>query len=292
MSSLNLFGNEWLNIVFQDRNKIYGAYQLRKESSKITFIALAIGLTLLSFVFTGPMLLSSKISNVIVSTEPTEELITSIVNIVDVAPKVTAPSTITKGKEVSVKPTVKDVMANRKFVDITVSASNTIVTDNLAAQSDFNDHVNAGQSTTEAFTNGTLNTTGAASSNVNTGNTLNSGNGNIIGGSSNEVENKIVHLVQKKAAPQEGFEQFFESFIKRFSISSINSSADVMIVKLKFVVEKDGSFTDIKILEDKHGLGNEAVRVLNTMPKWKPAQHNGKSVRSAFTLPIRVRNNN
>ena len=65
-----------------------------------------------------------------------------------------------------------------------------------------------------------------------------------------------------------------------------------MVVKLKFVVEKDGSFTDIKVVEDKHGLGNEAVRVLKSMPKWKPAQHNGKTVRSQFTLPIKVRVNN
>ena len=51
-------------------------------------------------------------------------------------------------------------------------------------------------------------------------------------------------------------------------------------------------FTDIKVVEDKHGLGNEAVRVLKSMPKWKPAQHNGRTVRSQFTLPIKVRVNN
>jgi len=49
---------------------------------------------------------------------------------------------------------------------------------------------------------------------------------------------------------------------------------------------------DIKIVEDKHGLGNEAIRVLKSMPKWKAAQHNGRTVRSQFTLPIKVKVNN
>jgi protein TonB len=57
------------------------------------------------------------------------------------------------------------------------------------------------------------------------------------------------------------------------------------------VVEKDGSFTDIRVIRDGGypEAGKEAIRVLKKMPNWKPAVHNGRSVRSQFALPIVVR---
>lgn len=58
-------------------------------------------------------------------------------------------------------------------------------------------------------------------------------------------------------------------------------------VFLSFVVEKDGTITDIKILRDiGSGCGAEAVRVVKMMPKWKPGMMQGKPVRVQFALPI------
>ncbi|MBP3253135.1 MAG: TonB family protein [Bacteroidales bacterium] len=58
-------------------------------------------------------------------------------------------------------------------------------------------------------------------------------------------------------------------------------------VYLTFVVEKDGSITDIKILRDiGAGCGEEAIRVVKAMPKWTPAKQRGKAVRQQFNLPV------
>ena len=58
-------------------------------------------------------------------------------------------------------------------------------------------------------------------------------------------------------------------------------------VFVTFVVEKDGSLTDVKVLRDiGSGCGEEAVRVVKSMPKWKPAKQRGKAVRMQFNLPI------
>lgn len=58
-------------------------------------------------------------------------------------------------------------------------------------------------------------------------------------------------------------------------------------VFVRFVVEKDGSLSDIKILRGiGHGCDEEAVRVLKASPKWQPGKQNKKSVRTQFTLPI------
>ncbi|MCK9163518.1 MAG: energy transducer TonB [Bacteroidales bacterium] len=58
-------------------------------------------------------------------------------------------------------------------------------------------------------------------------------------------------------------------------------------VMLTFVVERDGSITDIKVLRDiGSGCGEEAKRVVKEMPKWQPAKQRGKAVRQQFVLPV------
>ena len=58
-------------------------------------------------------------------------------------------------------------------------------------------------------------------------------------------------------------------------------------VYLTFVVERDGSLTDIRVLRSAHpSLDNEAIRVVKTMPKWTPGEQNGKPCRVQFTLPV------
>jgi len=58
-------------------------------------------------------------------------------------------------------------------------------------------------------------------------------------------------------------------------------------VAVRFIVEKDGSISDVKPVLSVHPLLNkEAVRVVKSMPKWSPGKHNGKPVRVRFNLPI------
>lgn len=54
-----------------------------------------------------------------------------------------------------------------------------------------------------------------------------------------------------------------------------------------FVVETDGSFSNVKIVRSKDPhLDAEALRVTRLMPKWKPAKQKGKFVRCQFIMPI------
>ncbi|WP_407426423.1 energy transducer TonB [Arcticibacter sp.] len=56
---------------------------------------------------------------------------------------------------------------------------------------------------------------------------------------------------------------------------------------ISFVVEKDGTLTDFKVLRDLGaGTGEEAIRVLKASPKWNPGMQNDKPVRVQYTLPI------
>ena len=58
-------------------------------------------------------------------------------------------------------------------------------------------------------------------------------------------------------------------------------------VAVRFIVEKDGSISDVKPILSVHPLLNkEAVRVVKSMPKWTPGKQNGKPVRVRFNLPV------
>ena len=60
-------------------------------------------------------------------------------------------------------------------------------------------------------------------------------------------------------------------------------------VMVQFVIEKDGSITDITVLSDLgHGTDKEAIRVLKKSPKWKPGKKDGKNVRVLYSLPINI----
>ena len=58
-------------------------------------------------------------------------------------------------------------------------------------------------------------------------------------------------------------------------------------VYLKFVVEKDGTISNIEVVRGVDlSLDKEAVRVISKMPKWKPGKQRGKPVRVSYNLPI------
>lgn len=58
-------------------------------------------------------------------------------------------------------------------------------------------------------------------------------------------------------------------------------------VTVRFIVEKDGSISDVRPVLSVHPLLNkEAVRVVESMPKWSPGKQNGKPVRVRFNVPV------
>ena len=61
-------------------------------------------------------------------------------------------------------------------------------------------------------------------------------------------------------------------------------------VMVGFVVERDGSVSDVKVLRGVDpSLDKEAIRVVKSMPKWKPGMQTGKPVRCRFTIPVNFR---
>lgn len=58
-------------------------------------------------------------------------------------------------------------------------------------------------------------------------------------------------------------------------------------VYIQFVVEKDGTIEEVKVLRGiGFGCDEEAIRVVKSMPKWKPGLQRGKPVRVSYNIPI------
>ena len=79
--------------------------------------------------------------------------------------------------------------------------------------------------------------------------------------------------------------KFIQSNIKYPQLAKENNITGRVFVT--FVVEKDGSVSNVKAARDiGGGCGAEAVRVVKSMPKWTPGKQRGKAVRAAYTLPV------
>ena len=79
--------------------------------------------------------------------------------------------------------------------------------------------------------------------------------------------------------------QFISSNIK-YPAAAKKQKVDGRVL-VKFVVEKDGSITEVKVIKPAFpSLDAEAIRVVKAMPKWKPGYQNGQAVRVQFAMPI------
>ncbi len=85
-----------------------------------------------------------------------------------------------------------------------------------------------------------------------------------------------------------GKDEFYKFIFKNYQLPKAEKFAGKVYVT--FIIEIDGSLTDIKVLRDiGYGTGKEAIRVLELSPKWMPAEQNGKKVRCLYSLPISLK---
>ena len=109
------------------------------------------------------------------------------------------------------------------------------------------------------------------------------------GGEETEEESKIFVAVEKQPKFPGGKSELFRYL--RNEIEYPRSAKEAGIegtVIVNFVVNKDGSITDVKVgrgVTDK--LNQEALRVVKQMPDWKPGKQRGKPVRVRYRVPIR-----
>lgn len=103
-----------------------------------------------------------------------------------------------------------------------------------------------------------------------------------------EDPNQVFLVVEETAAPIGGMTAFYQFVQKKMKYPAQARRMGVEgRVFVEFVIEKDGSITDVKFIKGiGAGCDEEAVRVVESAPKWKPGKQRGKPVRQKMVLPI------
>lgn len=103
----------------------------------------------------------------------------------------------------------------------------------------------------------------------------------------------IFQVVEKSAEYPGGMQELYKFLNKNLNYPAAAKEAGIQgRVVCQFVVNKDGSLVDVKIVRGLDpDLDREALRVINMMPKWKPGEQSGKKVRQRYTLPVQFKLN-
>ncbi|HAL82561.1 MAG TPA: hypothetical protein DCO83_10270 [Mucilaginibacter sp.] len=94
-----------------------------------------------------------------------------------------------------------------------------------------------------------------------------------------------VDIVPEFPGGLEAFARFLYRNIRYPALARENNTSGRVIVN--FVVERDGSLSDVKVARGiGDGCDEEAVRIIKLSPRWKPGIQNGKPVRVSYSVPI------
>ncbi len=106
-----------------------------------------------------------------------------------------------------------------------------------------------------------------------------------------EEEEVVFQVVEKMPQFPGGQQALFEYLSKniRYPVIAQENGLQGRVI-CQFVVNSDGSIVDIVVVRSVDpSLDKEAVRVIQSMPKWQPGEQRGKAVRVKYTLPVNFR---
>lgn len=103
-----------------------------------------------------------------------------------------------------------------------------------------------------------------------------------------KVEEQIFQIVEQQPEFPGGQSAMYGYLSKNIKYPAAASRANVSgKVFLTFVVNTDGSIQDVQVLKGLgFGCDEEAIRVVKSMPKWKPGKQSGRAVRVKYNLPV------
>ena len=273
MSKIDLISNEWTDLVFEGRNQAYGAYKLRKGTTKRNIWSLIIVTLAAVLLFLGLQLQKMVEANKTVENTQAVELSSleqkkkeakvekkeiiktepeKVVEKVKSSVKFTAP-VIKKDSEVKEEDEIKleEVEKSNKAVgSFTVEGNDEVGGEVLKAKDD----IKAPEPP-------------------------------------KHEENKIFTVVEQMPMYPGGdaaLMQYLSSNIHYPAVAAENGVQGRVVVG--FVVERDGSITDVNVMRSVDpSLDREAVRVVKNMPRWTPGKQNGSAVRVKYQVPVTFR---
>lgn len=266
MSKLDIFRKEWLEVVFADKNKAYGAYQLRKGSAGNTTKALIWGSVVFLILFFSP-----KIYSLIKGAIPEEEQLKAQ-EVVLAPPPPVNPDTPPPPPVEPPPPKVDQVKMPPPIVKPDIEVNEEPPTVEKLKEADPGQKDIKGDPTAEIRIAEPV------------------GEGPKQEAAVAVDDNKVYDFVSIEKVPDfpGGMKKFYEYLGKAIKYPPMAQENNVQgKVFLSFVVERNGELTDIAVIRGPgSGTNEEAVRVLKASPRWVPGIQNGKPVRVKYNIQV------
>ncbi|HAA13230.1 MAG TPA: energy transducer TonB [Cytophagales bacterium] len=273
MSKSKTIPTDWVDLIYEGRHQAYGSYQLRKQYPKRLVLSYTIAFSTVVLAFVTPWLISLAENK---SDEPLEMKQVRIMNYSELS----APPPIERTPPpMAQAPTPQ---ASKKFLQPVVKPDEEVPEEYepLPTLEELK-QVNISTVTVEAPDSIINDLPGIPS-------------GTEIAGPGSKEEAQVerpflfAEIMPEFPGGQSAMYAYLAGNLKYPPLAARMGIEGA--VYLRFVVGKNGVISNIEVLKGlEGGLTEEAIRVVETMPKWRPGRQNGRKVDVVFTLPIRFK---
>ena len=275
MSKIDLISNEWTDLVFEGRNQAYGAYKLRKGTAKRNVWALIIVGLAAALLYLGLQL--QKMAEANKKVENTQAVELAKLNTEKKEAKVEKKEIIKQEPE----KVVEQVKSSVKFTAPVIKKDSEVKEEDEIKL----DEVQKSDKAVGAFT---------VEGNDEVGGAVLKAKEDIAAPEppKHVVEETKIFTVVEQMPMYPGGDAALMGYLRDNihypTIAAENGVQGRVVVG--FVVERDGSITDVKILRGVDpSLDREAMRVVKNMPRWTPGKQNGSAVRVKYQVPVSFR---
>ena len=275
MAKVDLIDNSWVDLVFEGKNQAYGAYQLRKDTGKrnvkaLLWVLIGIGL-IFAIAYANLAIQNAMKQNVSVETD---------VELSKLAQKKEAKVERKEPVKVEMEQkVVEKVKSSVKFTAPEIKKDDEVKPeDELKSQDDL------------SKTNTAIGAFDVKGNDEAEGEVLKAKEV-VVDEKPKEEETKVFDVVEQMPQFPGGPNALFEYLSKNIKYPVVAEENGIQgRVIVTFVVERDGSITDVKVAKSVDpSLDKEAMRVVKSMPHWIPGKQNGAAVRVKYTVPVTFR---
>ena len=264
--SANIFSNDWCDIIFELKNKDYGAFIIRKTSDRRHFISIVIGCLLFSLAVSMPTI----IKNIIPEKKKDMSIDKTILDIINKQKedKKDEPKPIIPEEQEIVRKTIQFVIPK---ADETAKEEDSLLTQKQLQE--------------KPIEIGAVNNLKGDDSPIDP---------SILTDKPKVIDNDVdvlvdINGVEVKPDFPGGIEKLYEYLGKNINYPEYERDNDISgTVYIQFEVAKDGKIKDVQIVRSvSKNIDDEAMRVVRSMPAWIPGKQNGRPVRVKFILPVK-----
>ena len=275
MSKVDLIDKNWVELVFDGRNKEYGAYVLRKETGMRNIKSMLLVFAVIIAIMAG---VAAKVA--IENAFPKKVAIETDVELTKLAEKKEAKVEKKAPVKVEEQKVVEKVKSSVKFTPPVIKKDDEVKPEEeLKSQEDLNK------------TNTAIGSFDVKGNDETGGEVLKAKEVIAQPEPPMEEETKVFDVVEVMPTFPGGQGALFEWLSKNIKYPVVAEENGVQgRVIVTFVVERNGSITDVQVAKSVDpSLDKEAVRVVKAMPNWIPGKQNGSAVRVKFTVPVTFR---